>query len=124
MSSTLPRAEVVRKYVDETFDEHTPVLALRWRADPGPAERLWELPEGLCMVGGLPSHLGVAIRRQPAGTYAVRLLWERTVLSWPALSRLELLGSCLGPLLAALGLDLWSMLLPPQPAERARPRAA
>jgi hypothetical protein len=122
MAITLPAAEVVRKYVDETFDPHTPVLALRWDAD-GPAERLWELPEGLCVVGGPPTRLGLAIRRQPGGDYAVRLLWERTLLSWSALSRLEMLGSCLGPLLAALGLDLWSLLEQPA-APRARPRAA
>ena len=121
MSIALPTAEVLRKYVDETFDWHAPVLVLRWQE--GPAERLWELPEGLSVVGGPPSLLGVSIRRVAAGTYAVRLLWERTLLAWPALSRLELLGSCLGPLLGALGIDLWSLLDQPSPG-KARPRAA
>jgi hypothetical protein len=37
-------------------------------------------------------------------------------------SKVELLGCCLGPLLAALGLDLWAML--DQPAARPKARAA
>ena len=41
----------------------------------------------------------------------------------PALSRLEVLGSCLGPLLAALGIDLWSLLEQPV-AGKVRARAA
>src|SRR5262249_22848869 len=102
MTIALPTAEVVRTCIDETFDRHPPVLLLRWQEDVGPAERLWELPEGLCVASAPPSRLGVAIRRQPGGEYAVRLLWERTLLAWPTLSRMELLGSCLGPLLAAL----------------------
>jgi hypothetical protein len=123
MVSALPTAEVVRKSIDETFDEHAPVWLLRWQ-DDGPGERLWQLPEGLCVVGGPPRRLGLSIRPQPSGSYAVRLLWERTLLGWPGLSRVELLGSCLAPLLAALGLDLWSMLQQPVAAARVRPRAA
>src|SRR4051794_1636121 len=109
MAIALPTAEGVRKYVEETFDRHAPVLVLRWQ-DEGPAERLWELPEGLSVVGRPPTRLGVAIRRLSGDGYGVRLLWERTLLSWAGLSRMELLGSCLGPLLAALGIDLWSLL--------------
>ncbi len=123
MSTALPPAEVVRKYIDEEFDLHTPVQVLRWPGDPAPAERLWDLPEGLCVVGGPPTRLGVSIRRQNGSAYAVRLLWERSVLSWTGLSRAEVLGSCLGPLLAALGVDLWSLLEQP-PVLRFRARAA
>jgi hypothetical protein len=123
MATALPTAEVVRKAIDETFDRYAPVWVLRWQ-DDGPAQRLWELPEGLCVVGGPPGRLGLSIRPQASGTYAVRLLWERTLLSWPGLSRLELLGSCLSPMLAALGLDMWSMLEQPVTAGRVRPRAA
>jgi hypothetical protein len=123
MLTALPAAEVVRKYVDELFDPHTPVLVLRWTGDSGPAERLWELPEGLSVLGGPPTRLGVSIQRESGGGYAVRLLWDRTLLAWPALSRLELLGSCLGPLLAALGIDLWS-LLGQTGTSKVRPRAA
>jgi hypothetical protein len=122
MSIALPTAEVVRQEIDDTFDRHTPVLILRWQEE-GPAERLWELPEGLCVVGGPPGRLGVSIRQGLGDDFAVRLLWERTLLSWPALSRMELLGSCLASLLAALGFDLWSMLEQPT-RSRVRPRAA
>src|SRR5271168_1203588 len=95
MVQTLPAGEVVRKYIDDSFDAYTPVMVLRWDPSPGPAERLWEFPEGVCVVGPVPRLLGVSIRRQSAGTYVVRLLWENTQLSWLALSRQELLGSCL-----------------------------
>jgi hypothetical protein len=83
------------------------VLVLRWR---GGAERLWELPEGLCVTGPAPGKLGLSVRRRDGDRYAVRLLWDRTTLAWEDVSKVELLGCCLGPLLAALGLDLWAML--------------
>jgi hypothetical protein len=52
------------------------------------------------------------------------LLWENTQLSWPALRRVEMLGSCLSLLLRAVGIDLWSMLERPLPRARVRQRAA
>jgi hypothetical protein len=124
MVPTLPTGEVVRKYIDESFDAYTPVMVLHWENNTGPAERLWELPEGMCVVGAPPRVLGVRIRRQRTDAYAVRLLWEGTQLTWPALSRLELLGSCLGPLLGALGIDFWSLLQQPLPGTAIRQRAA
>jgi hypothetical protein len=124
MTLTLPAVEVVREHIDESFDAHTPVLVLRWSKGPGPAERLWELPEGMCVVGTGPRRLGLHIRRGAGDGYAVRLLWESTQLSWPALSRVELLASCLAPLLAALGVDLWSLLEQEVPHRPVRPRAA
>src|SRR5262245_7754867 len=124
MPPSLPPVEVVRKSVDETFDPLTPVMQLRW-ADHGPAsERLWELPEGLSILGTPPRRFGLQLRRHGQDSYAVRLVWEQAQLSWPALSRIQLLGSSLAPLLTALGLDLWSMLEQPIPTARARPRAA
>jgi hypothetical protein len=124
MPPPLPPVEVVRKSVEESFDPQTPVLTLRW-ADHGPAaERLWELPEGLSLLGTPPRRFGLRLRRFGGDAYDVRIVWERTHLSWPALSRMELLGSSLAPLLAALGLDLWAMLEQPVAAGRARPRAA
>jgi hypothetical protein len=124
MIQALPTAEVVREHIDELFDAHTPVWVLRWAKGPGPAERLWELPEGLCVIGAGPRRLGLRIRRESPDAYAVRLLWESTQLSWPALSRVELLASCLAPLLAALGMDLWSLLEQDLPRRHLRPRAA
>ena len=111
-------AEVVRKYVDESFDPVAPVMVLRW--DGG--ERLWELPEGLSVAGPGPSRLGLRVRRRDGDRYAVRLLWDRTLMAWDDVSKVEILGCCLGPLLAAIGLDLWSML--EQPAGRLKVRAA
>ena len=116
----LAPAEVVRKCIDDSFDLYTPVWVLRWAEMSGNAQKLWELPEGMCVIGAPPARLGVSIRRESKSAYAVRVLWERTVLSWPSLSRVELLGSCLAPLLAALGVDLWSLL--EQPVAGARPR--
>ena len=43
-------------------------------------------------------------------------------MAWDDVSKVEILGCCLGPLLAAVGLDLWSML--EQPASRLKLRAA
>src|SRR5271155_4011490 len=106
MVRTLPTAQVIRKYIDESFDAHAPILVLRWQDASGPGERLWELPEGMCVVGTPPRRLGVRIRRLAEDRYQVRLLWENTQLNWPGLPRVELLASCLSPLLAALGMDL------------------
>jgi hypothetical protein len=124
MARSLPTAEIVRKYMDDHFDSHSPVLVLRWPADEGQAERLWELPEGLCLAGSAPKRLGYMIRRIEADLYHVRIVWDRSVLSWAAVSRMDLLASCLGSLLAAIGVDLWSVLEQPMPTGRVRPRAA
>lgn len=124
MARSLPTAEIVRKYMDDHFDSHSPVLVLRWPADEGQAERLWELPEGLCLAGSAPKRLGYVIRRTEADLYHVRIVWDRSVLSWAAVSRMDLLASCLGSLLAAIGVDLWSVLEQPMPTGRVRPRAA
>jgi hypothetical protein len=124
MAQALPRAEVVRRFIDESFDPHAPVWVLRWPAGRGTAERLWELPRGLALVGGPPAQLGVVIHRDGPDRYAVRLCWEQTQLSWPAVSRLELLGSCLAPVLKAVGLDLWSLLQQPVAGPRPRQWAA
>jgi len=117
MSRTLPPAQVVRKVVDEAFDIHSPVLVLQW-SDGGATERLWELPDGFSIVGGAPQRFGLLVRRHSSDAYGVRMLWDRTQLVWRGVSRLELLGSCLAPLLAAVGLDLWSLLEQPVPSAR------
>jgi hypothetical protein len=124
MARTLPAAEVVREYIDDSFDAHAPVRVLRWEDKSGRGEHLWELPEGLCVVGAAPRKLGLRIRRQGEDDYAVRLLWENTHLTWPALSRMELLASCLSPVLGALGVDLWSLLEQPLCASRGTRLAA
>jgi hypothetical protein len=124
MAQTLPAPEVVRCFFDESFDPHLPAMSLRW--DPGyagPLERLWDLPEGIAIVGPPPRRFGFSVRRLEADAYAVRLLWDQTQLSWPTLARVQLLTSALAPLLAALGTDLWYLLdqpIPSGPPLRAR----
>src|SRR4051812_28344785 len=91
MIQLLPAVEVLRRYVDDSFGAALPVMELSW-APPnrGQAERLWELPEGVCMVGPAPARFGFSFRRLDEGDFAVRLLWDRTALHWPAVSRVEL----------------------------------
>src|SRR4051812_39596391 len=98
MSRSLPSVEVTRKFVDESFDPHAQVLVLRWN-DAGAAERLWELPDGFTVLGAAPERFALRLRRQSVDSYAVGVLWDRTHLRWPAVSRVDLLGSCLAPLL-------------------------
>ncbi len=126
MTHTLPVPEVVRCYFDTTFEPHLPAMCLRWEMDdPEQEEHVWALPEGVRFSGPPPRHFGIRIQRQGADSYSVRLLWERTCLTWLDLTRDQLLDSDLDPLLASLGTDLWYLLDQPLPyAERTPPRAA
>jgi hypothetical protein len=126
MVSSVLAPEVVECYFDEAFDPQLPAMRLRWPARAaGRRERLWELPEGLTFTGPAPERFGIHIRRTDADAYRVRLLWDRTCLTWPSLSRTQLLASSLTGLLAALGTDLWCLLDQPLAAPRPpRPRAA
>jgi hypothetical protein len=111
MLKTLPAPEVVRCYFDDGFDPPLPAMALRWAADaPAAADQVWELPEDVKVAGPAPQRFGVTIQRRGSDTYAVRLLWDHTCLSWRALTRAQLLHSALAPLLEALGTDLWYLL--------------
>jgi hypothetical protein len=126
MDQALPNVKVVRCYFDESFEPHLPAMTLRWDT-PGqePAERLWELPAGFHVLGPAPERFGFQVRRLDSNYYSLRLLWDQTCLSWPSVSRLQLMSCSLAPLLAALGTDLWSLLDQPiYSAKRARPRAA
>jgi hypothetical protein len=88
-------------------------------------ERLWELPEGVTLVGPPPGRFGVSIRRCGPDSYSVRLLWDRTGLTWGDLPRAQLLSCSLAPLLGAMGTDLWYLLdQPVRPAPAPRDRAA
>jgi hypothetical protein len=115
---SLPAPEVVRCYVHTGFQPHLPAMELRW--DPnalGTAERLWYLPEDVCLTGSAPEDFGVTIQRRAADGYAVRVLWDNTRLSWSSLTRVQLLTSALAPLLRAMGTDLWYLLDQPVAAE-------
>ena len=118
MSRSLPPAQVVRKVIDEAFDIHSPVFVLRWDEGGASIERLWELPDGFSIVGVAPERFWLLIRRDSSDAYNVQMLWDRTQLVWRCVSRLDLLASCLAPLLAAVGLDLWSLLEQPIPSAR------
>jgi hypothetical protein len=126
MTQTLPAPEVVRCYFDTTFEPHLPTMCLRWEADDGDwDEHVWELPEGVRFNGPPPRRFGIRIQRQAEDSYSVRLLWDRTCLTWLDLRRGQLLNSDLDALLAALETDLWYLLDQPLPhSERTPLRAA
>ncbi len=124
MLKTLPPPQVLRCYFDDAFTPRLPAMDLRWDADLVGGERLWELPDGVALVGPPPERFGVSINRRGPDSYSVRLLWDRTSLTWDALPRFEVLTSALAPLLAAMGTDLWYLLDQPVrpgtvPCERA-----
>jgi hypothetical protein len=125
MAALLPSPEVLRCYFDDEFDPPLPAMCLRWQPeDAGQSERLWELPEGVCMTGRPPQRFGVSIQRRETDSYAVRLLWDRNCLIWPSVERAQLLTSALAPLLAAMGTDLWYLLDQPIRTETGLPRKA
>ena len=118
MSRSLPAAQVVRKVIDEAFDIHSPVLVLEWDEGGANVERLWELPDGFSIMGGAPRRFGHLVRRNGSDAYRVQILWDHTQLVWREVSRLDLLASCLSPLLTSVGLELWSLLEQPIPSAR------
>jgi hypothetical protein len=125
MTHTLPVPQVVRCYFDASFEPHLPAMCLRWPAeDTGEGECVWELPEGVRFAGPPPHHFGIRIQRQADDSYAVRLLWDRTCLTWLDLTRDQLLHSDLDAMLASLGTDLWYLLDQPLPHPECTPRAA
>src|SRR5262249_22945488 len=124
MLRTLPEPHVVRCYFDDGFQPRLPAMSLRWEEGSGASERLWELPDGFCLTGPPPEQFGITIQRRTADSYSVRLLWNQTGLSWPTLSRAELLTSCLAPLMSAMGTDLWQLLDQPIRAETGMPNKA
>jgi hypothetical protein len=117
MSQGLPKPEIVRRYVDEVFHRSAAVLSLRWPGGAALGERLWELPDGVNIVGAPPQRFGVHLQRGGGDVFSLRVLWNGTCLSWASLSRMQLLSSALAPLLAALGTDLWCLLEQPARGE-------
>ncbi len=114
MARTLPSPEVLACYFDDGFQPSLAAMRLRWTSGhPGPADRTWDLPGGLRLVGPPPRQFGLSIHRSGEDAYRVRMLWDRTALSWDGLPRGELLGCSLGQLLEALGTDLWYLLEQP-----------
>jgi hypothetical protein len=124
MNKGLPTPEIVRRSVEEYFHRSAPALSLRWPASAAATEKLWELPDGVNILGTPPEHFGFHLQRVGRDSYAVRLLWNHTCLSWESLSRVELLSSALAPLLTALGTDLWCLLEEPMRGYQTVSRAA
>ena len=87
MVKTLPPPQVLRCYFDDAFTPRLPAMCLRWDAELVGGERLWELPEGVTLVGPPPERFGVSISRRGSDSYNVRVLWDRTCLTWDALPR-------------------------------------
>jgi hypothetical protein len=122
---SLPTPHVDRCYFDDGFQPRLPAMLLRWDSQlMQPAERLWYLPEGVCMVGPAPERFGISVQRRDTDRYAVRVLWDRTCLSWRAVSRAQLLTSALNPVLGALGTDLRQLLDQPLRAQVELPQQA
>jgi hypothetical protein len=112
MQKSLPTPDIVGRSIEEGFHHSTPALSLRWPATAA-AEKLWELPEGVSIVGAPPERLGFHVQRLGRDTYSLRLMWNQMSLTWETLSRMQLLSSALAPLLASLGTDLWCLLEQP-----------
>jgi hypothetical protein len=121
----LPRAQVLRCFAEESFQPPLPAMGLRWDADAsGVAERVWHLPDGLCVRGPAPDRFGVAIQRCGEDSYQVRVLWNGLCLSWERLRRVQIMASSLALILAALGTDLWTLLTQPVPSKPVPARVA
>jgi hypothetical protein len=124
MNKGLPTPEIVRRHVEDFFHRSAPVMSLRWPTNAASMEKLWELPDGVNIMGTPPERFGFHMQRVGRDAYAVRLLWNQTCFSWEALSRMQLLSSALAPLLAALGTDLWCLLEQPVRGYQTVSRAA
>lgn len=123
MQKSLPTPDIVRRYIEDYFHESVPALSLRWPATAA-AEKLWELPDGLSIVGAPPERFGFHVQRVGRDIYSLRVLWNQMCLTWGSLTRMQLLSSALAPLLAALGTDLWRLLEQPVPGGKTMSRAA
>ena len=124
MAEILPAPEVLECYFDHAFDPHLPAMSLRWGRGLATRERLWHLPEGVCLAGPAPERFGLHVQRLAADSYSVRVLWNQTRLSWSSLSRAHLMTSALAPLLGAMGTDLWHLLDQSVQSENSQPRKA
>jgi hypothetical protein len=121
---TLPRPEVIRCFKDTECQPPLPAMRLRWDSCTSGIERLWELPENVSVTGPAPERFGISIERRGEDAYEVRMVWNQTYLTWPALKRVQLLTSALAPLLTALGTDLWQLLAEPVRSTLRMPRVA
>jgi hypothetical protein len=105
------QAQVLSRGLGEAFRPPLPVLTLRWDADaPGVADRAWHLPEQLRIDGPAPERFGCAVERLGHDAYHVKVLWNRMCLSWPTLTRRQILTCSLPMILQAVGIDIGQLL--------------
>jgi hypothetical protein len=109
MSLLLPTPTVLSRDLDESGSPVLPLNTLDW-GDAGQIERLWELPEGVNLIGPPPRRFGFRVERLGTDLYTAHVLWDRTRLTWPSLHRVQLLASALLPVLKSLGNDLGALL--------------
>ncbi|MFL5245143.1 MAG: hypothetical protein ACJ8FY_23825 [Gemmataceae bacterium] len=125
MLKALPQPEVVRCYFDNGFTPRLPAMCLRWDLEANIEwEGVWDFPQDVQIAGPAPERFGISIQRWAEDSYAVRLLWNFTCLSWACLTRSELLESALSPLLEAMGTDLWYLLDQPVGSDWQEPNQA
>lgn len=109
--NTFPEPDLLSCYFDEAFTPHLAAMRLRW---PQAAEdRLWRLPQGVCLSGPPPERLGVNLQRLAPNTYALCLVWDEKGFRWASLTAAELITGDLCVLLEAIGTDLRGWLTQP-----------
>ena len=117
--SDLPRPEVLRCFLEDSFQPPLPAMGLCWDVDAADvADRVWRLPDGVSIRGPAPSRFGVSVSRHGADAYQVRMLWNGLGMTWENLSRVQIMASALAPMLAALGTDVWNLLTQPIAPQR------
>ena len=108
----LPKPEVERCSYDAEVGMSA--MELCWNVDaPGVTDRLWHLPDGMSLKGPAPQRFGVTVHRTGPNAYRVRVLWNRTCVSWEGLTRAQVMASSFALILASLGTDLWTLLNQP-----------
>ncbi len=107
----LAEPEVCGCEFDDAFHPGLGVMRLHWpEVASESAERHWQLPGGVTSIGSPPARFGISIERWDSDRYAVCLQWNGTSLHWSALTRTDLLTTCLVELLAAMRTDLRYLL--------------
>lgn len=115
----LSQPKVVTCYCEDVFQPRLSAMRLDWNGAPADKRTAWPLPDGVVLNGQAPGRFGIVVQRHAPDTYAVRLVWNNTHLAWAALSRQQLLDSCLDAVLAAMGTDLHYLL--DQPVDDSEP---
>jgi hypothetical protein len=107
----LAEPEVRACEFDDGFHPGLGVMLLCWpETHSRKTGQSWHLPEGVTLTGAAPVRFGISIERWDSDQYAMCLQWNGTSLRWAALTRADMLATCLVELLADLGTDLHYLL--------------